>query len=122
MKINEELSTGWLSPDGSFFKCNTYDHVCSAISLVDKFGYSIDLSHADDILLNHGWVYVGISSFFCHEWRVEWEKFLTVSQKQFLKPYFEGSDLPVNDFSVLRWTQEGGFYRNLDFESEDSKK
>lgn len=106
----EELNTGWLAPDGSFFECCSYDHVSTARELVDKFGYPdiVDLQRipADDNLMNHGWCYIGISSFLSHEWRVGWNKFLTENQKRFLKPYFEESDLPVNEFAVMRWKRE----------------
>lgn len=115
----EELNTGWLSPAGEFFPCHSYDHNEEARVIVSKFGYS-DLCqdeygtqkiiHADDNLMAHGWVYIGISTFFCHEWRIGWGKFLTEIQKRFLRPYFEESDLPVNEFAVYRWKQEGGYY------------
>ena len=107
----EELDTGWLAPDGSFFKCHSYDHIAEAREIVDKLGYS-DISpegkriHADDNLMSHGWCYIGISCFMCHEWRIGWNKFLTEYQKQFLKPYFEESDLPVNEFAVMKWERE----------------
>lgn len=108
---HEELNTGWLAPDGSFFKCHSYDHVAKAEEIIDKFGYSNIRPdgrriHADDNLMSHGWCYIGISSFMHHEWRVNWDKFLTEYQKQFLIPYFEESYLPVNEFNVMRWKQE----------------
>lgn len=102
----ENLKTGWLAPDGSFFPCYSYDHAEEAREIVTKLGYStIEYPHADDNLMAHGWCYIGISSFFCHEWRIGWNKFLTDLQKNFLKPYFE-SDLPVNDFAKMRWERE----------------
>lgn len=103
----EELNTGWLAPDGSFSPCSSYDHCEEAMRLVGRLGYpTIEHPHADDNLMAHGWVYTGISCFLCHEWRIGWNKFLTEPQKQFLKPYFEESDLPVNEFSVMRWGRE----------------
>lgn len=103
----EELKTGWLSPGGDFFPCYSYDHEEEARKIVDKFGYpEIENSHADDNLMSHGWAYVGISDFMCHEWRIGWEKFLTEPQKQFLRPYFEESNLPVNDLAVWKWERE----------------
>lgn len=110
----EELSTGWLAPDGSFFECHSYDHVAKAEEIIDKFGY-LDISsdgeriHADDNLMSRGWCYIGISSFMCHEWRIGWDKFLTEYQKQFLMPYFKESYLPVNELSIMRWEQETEF-------------
>lgn len=93
------------------FKCHSYDHIAKAKEIVDKLGYSYigpegKRVHADDNLMAHGWCYIGISCFMYHEWRIGWEKFLTEYQKQFLKPYFEESDLPVNDFAVMKWEQE----------------
>lgn len=107
----EELNTGWLAPDGSFFQCYSYDHLEEAREIVDKLGYP-DINsegkriHADDNLMAHGWCYIGISCFMCHEWRIGWKKFLTEYQKQFLRPYFEESDLPVNEFAVMKWERE----------------
>ena len=107
----EELKTGWLSPNGELFECNCWEHDETARKLVGKFRYSeIEKRHADDNLMSRGWVYIGISCFMCHEWRIGWKNFLTEPQKQFLKPYFEESDLPVGGLAPWKWQREGGFY------------
>lgn len=100
----DELKTGWLSPAGDFYTCYSYGHNEEARVILTTLGY--DYHHPDDELMALGWVYVGISSFLCHEWRIGWNKFLTEYQINFLKPYFEDSELPVNEFAVLRWKRE----------------
>lgn len=107
----EELNTGWLAPDGSFYACNHYEHVETAGEIVNKYNYSEFDSEgkhipADDNLLNRGWCYIGIFLFWVHEWRIFWNKYLTEYQKRFLKPYFENGGLPVNDISKLDWEKE----------------
>lgn len=101
---DKELKTGWLSPEGDFYPCFSYDHNEEARAILKNLGHICH--HPDDELMDLGWVYVGISSFMCHEWRIGWHKFLTEYQINFLKPYFEDSELPVNEFAVLRWKRE----------------
>ena len=105
MPQNDDLKTGWLSPTGDFHPCYSYDHISEARSITGKFKYS-ECKNPDEELMNAGWVYIGISSFMCHEWRIGWRKFLTDYQINFLKPYFEDSLIPVNDYAVLKWKRE----------------
>lgn len=100
----EELKTGWLSPEGDFYPCYSYDHNEEARSILKILGREYP-HHPDDELMDIGFVYIGISSFLCHEWRIGWNKFLTEYQINFLKPYFE-SDLPVSEFTMHRWRNE----------------
>ena len=60
----------------------------------------------DDKLLNNGWVYIGIGVYFEHEWRIGWNTKLSPEQIQFLRPYFEQNDLPVNEIARMRWELE----------------
>jgi len=105
------LKTGWLSPDGELYECSSYDHVSTAHEIIDRFNIACGLDDKlrtipdDDILLQHGWVYIGISCFLCHEWRIGWTKFLTEYQKEFLRPYFE-DEIKVNSLAVDRWNTE----------------
>jgi len=56
--------------------------------------------------MDAGYVYVGIASFFGHEWRIGWKKFLTDYQINFLRPYFEQSAIAMDEMSLLRWKHE----------------
>lgn len=100
----EDLKTGWLSPAGDFFPCFSYDHNEEAREILKTLGRDYP-HHPDDELMEAGWVYIGISSFLVHEWRIGWNKFLTEYQINFLKPYFE-SDLSVPDYTKWRWKRE----------------
>lgn len=108
----KELKQGWLSPTGEFVECNSYDHIAIARDLANNlnlYQFSVKQNRPlpeDTLLMNAGWVYIGISSFMCHEWRIGWYRKLTFEQVRFLRPYFEESDLPVNEFSVYRWKEE----------------
>lgn len=107
-----ELEQGWLSPTGEFFKCNSYDHIEKAKELAENLNLpDIDsktgrIISADDQLLFAGWVYIGISVFLCHEWRVGWHRSLSQEQIQFLRPYFEQEDIPMNSFCKTHWEEE----------------
>ena len=108
-----KLRQGWLSPTGEFFECHSYDHYETAKELADNLNLlSIDIKtnrtfSEDDQLLNAGWVYIGISSFMCHEWRIGWNIKLTPEQISFLHPYFEDeNELPVNEFCKMHWNEE----------------
>jgi len=102
----EQLKMGWLSPGGDFFKCEHYEHTSVAEQIVDQFGYpSVRFQSADDELMAHGWVHISISH--CpYSWHIIWGKFLTGPQKQFLRPYFEDSDIPVGDMAKMLWESE----------------
>lgn len=100
--------TGWLAPDGTFFQCDVMDHIAVADELVEKFGYHDINCRNDDILMNHGWVHISIS-FFCHEFRIYWDKHLTELQKSFLKPYFEQDYMPIPAITKDEWEDENKF-------------
>lgn len=108
------LATGWLSPMGELHECDSYSHYENARGIVDSYNYptlngaTLNRRSADDTLMEHGWVYIGISSFLFHGWRIRWDKFLTPYQINFLRPYFdeEESELPVDAMSRKRWDDE----------------
>lgn len=107
-----ELKTGWLSPTGEFSQADPYDHVAVAHELADQLhlpSYDFKRNRSisdDDKLLNAGWVYIGVGTYFAHEWRVGWNFELTPEQVQFLRPYFEDSDIPMNEIAQERWNLE----------------
>lgn len=108
----DTVITGWLSPSGEFVPCNSYDHIATARELVERFQYQNIMRKGrnlpdDDILLENGWAYIGISVLFSHEFSIGWKSFLTDYQKQFLQPYFNGEyNLPVNSVAKMRWEYE----------------
>ena len=107
-----ELKSGWLSPTGEFFETELYEHIERANELAENLhapDYDFKTNRrisCDDKLLCAGWVYIGIGTFFEHEWRVGWKRSLTPEQKAFLKPYFEESDIPMNQVAKDRWELE----------------
>ena len=86
--MTDKYKLGWLAPDGSFLECGCFEHVSVAKELVEKFYPNEPSSHYDDVLLDKGWVHIGISAID-HDYYFWWNKFLTEPQKQFMKPYFE---------------------------------
>lgn len=101
------MQTGWLAPNGDFYKCEVFDHVELAAEIVDKL--NIQRSgryHYDDILLSGGWVKITRSLLGVKEQNIVWDKFLTEYQKQFLKPYFEENNELVSWIAQKRWEYE----------------
>lgn len=90
------LKLGWLSSSGEFIECGTYEHVSIAHELVDKLPCRspAELRKADDdILIDNGWVHIGISAF-SHKYVIWWnhKTLLSSEQRNFLIPYFEDRD------------------------------
>lgn len=103
-----DLKLGWLSPTGEFTECNSYDHISVAREIAVRLNLPECDFRPDSALMRAGWVYIGISTFMCHEWRIAWERHLTPEQTCFLRPYFEDSTIPVNVVSETRWLEEVG--------------
>lgn len=103
------MQTGWLSPNGEFYPCATFDHIEVAEDIISKVGIQANgVYHPDDVLMSAGWVHITRSSLGMKEQNVFWDKFLTEHQKRFLKPYFEENDEPVSDVAKARWEYEVG--------------
>lgn len=99
------LNTGWLSPTGEFFQCNSYDHIAVAREL------SGDDYRADEMLMKRGFVQISISLLGKKEWAIFWDAkhHLTPEQTRFLRPYFEDTNtFPVCFSAKCRWD------RNID--------
>lgn len=96
---------GWLSPNGDLYECARYAHIEMAFQIADELNYVVQLS-ADETLLSKGWVHISIS-LHPQEWHIVWDRFLSETQKQFLRPYFEESNLPVSFASQMLWDMEG---------------
>lgn len=101
------MQTGWLAPNGDFYKCEVFDHVELAAEIVDKLNIQRGgRYHYDDILLSYGWVKITRSLLIRKEQNIIWDKFLTEYQKQFLRPYFEENDELIAFSSKARWDRE----------------
>jgi hypothetical protein len=101
------MQTGWLAPNGDFYPCETFEHIAVAEELVDKLDIHIGLKyHADDILMESGWVKITRSLLGVKEQNIFWDKFLTEYQKKFLKPYFEENDELIGAIAIMRWEYE----------------
>ena len=96
------MKTGWLSPEGDFIFCNTYEHIVTAREILQN-PY---VKNPDGILEDAGWAQITISQLGLKEQRVYWKHFLTEEQKNFLKPYFEDNDLSVDCMTRMRWEME----------------
>lgn len=80
--------TGWLSPDGKLFECETWEHMDSAEKLVEEFGYVSQYNREDQTLLDNGWAKISIASMVEHGYVVNYHtRKLTHEQLDCLKPY-----------------------------------
>lgn len=101
------MQTGWLDPNGDFYPCEVFDHIGMAEDIVNDLGLvSRTKYHADEILLQNGWVQITRSLLGIKEQNIFWERFLTEYQKNFLKPYFEENDEPVCGIAIMKWEYE----------------
>ena len=102
MIIISELKTGWLSPNGDFYPCRTYEHIGTAQKILKDDNANL----ADEKLYSLGFVSITISQLIRKEWHIYWKNFLTEQQKNFLKPYFEVNTFPVGAATKIRWDKE----------------
>ena len=96
----DQTRTGWLSPDGKFYPCLSYDHGEEAVDLVKKYGYpGIDENErVDDILISNGWVRISIASYMEHNFVINILRPYSQDQLIFLKPYAYGEyGLPLRE-------------------------
>lgn len=101
------MQTGWLDTAGGFYPCEVFDHVVEAERIVRNLGLvSGTKYHADEILLNNGWVQITRSLIGRKEQNIFWNRFLTEYQKNFLKPYFEENDEPISSVAIIKWERE----------------
>ena len=89
--------TGWLSPEGKLYECETWEHMDTSEKLVKEFNYDYEENREDEALLNNGWVKISISTFMDHGYVVEYSvRKLSQEQLNFLKPYIYGNyELPM---------------------------
>lgn len=102
-----EHKIGWLDPTGTMIECGHSDHIATARTLVDLYHYqNPDHLPEDDVLLKHGWVHVTMSLLGNREWCIWWENRLTDYQKNYLRPYFEESEIQPFFGSLCKWESE----------------
>lgn len=76
-------------------------------ALVNLYHYqNPDHLPEDDVLLKHGWVHVTVSLLGNREWCIWWENRLTDYQKNYLRPYFEESEIQPSFGSLCKWESE----------------
>ena len=104
------MQTGWLDTTGDFYPCEVFDHIEEARGIVNDLGLvSRTKRHADEILLEYGWVQITRSLIGIKEQNIFWDRFLTEYQKNFLRPYFEENDEPVSWAAQKRWEYETNY-------------
>lgn len=79
---------GWLSPDGEMIEVDYMQHLYVAGELCKKYYGIEELYVPDEILLEHGWVHLTMTTFINYEYHVIWKYggHLTEAQKEYLKP------------------------------------
>lgn len=97
--------TGWLSPDGIFYLCQSYEHHTMAALICDLLYEHFGVT-PDDYLLQRGWCRITLSVLRNKEWSIYWERFLTDVQKNFLKKYLEDDYIPVSASTKILWSKE----------------
>lgn len=107
----KEIPLGWLAPDGSFFKCQYYEHVATAEEICELLGIDrFDIYEpVDDFLIDRGFVKISQSSIGSKHYIIYWSKHLTSVQRYYLNDYFEKEQelkFPINPTSICRWKYE----------------
>lgn len=96
--MNDIRPVGFLSPLGDYIPCSVYDHIFMAREICEHNHWNY--IHADDTLLEHGYAHLTISFLGKKEYHVFWQHFLTIEQKNWLKPLFEaeedGNIIPIS--------------------------
>ena len=102
--------TGWLSPNGKLYECETWEHMDLAEKLVEEFGYESDYNREDQALLDNGWAKISIATMIEHGYVVSYHNELTYEQVVYLKPYvydeYELSLIPRCKRDLLRRIDE----------------
>lgn len=99
--MNEDIKTGWLAPDGTFFPNLMWGHIAAACKILGE-----EDARADKRLFDSR--YVRISNSVCDltEYAITWKHWLTPSQIYFLKDYFENPETRICSESRRRWEEE----------------
>ena len=53
-----ENFSGWISPSGEQIKCEGHAHLYIAMQITKSLNLSTEGTHADEVLLKHGWLRV----------------------------------------------------------------
>lgn len=94
-----KIKLGWLSPTGEMIECNAYGHIQAAYDILDK-NYDMGcVLNPDDVLVGLGWVHICRGAILDHNYHFFWNvnRFLTLEQIQYLKPYFEDEGVSIDE-------------------------
>ena len=94
-----ELSAGWLSPSGEYFRLEGH-YLCHedlAQEILGGYEYLEESELAMNVLLKRKWALIRNKDFYCPKktYFAGWG--LTVEQKHFLKPYIEDGEIVEAD-------------------------
>lgn len=95
-----EIKLGWLSPTAEMVECNSYEHISTAYDILDKnYNMGSVFNNPDDVLVNLGWVHICRGAILDYDYHFYWNmnRFLTPEQIQYLKPYFEDENCPIDE-------------------------
>ncbi len=95
MKDKDELTAGWLSPSGEYFRLEGH-HLCHedlAQEILSGEEYWEESELAMNVLLKRKWAIIRNKNSYCSKksYFVGWG--LSVEQKHFLKPYIEDGEI-----------------------------
>ena len=94
------FKTGWLSPTGEFFPCETCEHNRVAQELTGEYRF------ADDKLIKKGWVQISQDLIMKNKCHIFWNQHLSWEQIVFLRPYFENGGILMESYLRKRWEKE----------------
>lgn len=107
----DQRPIGFLSPQGEYIKCSTYEHISVARDICKANGWE-SYHSCDDILLQHGYAHMTLSLLGKKEYCVYWERFLTEEQKNWFKPIFEADE--TDDVISISWPTRCKFEQEMD--------
>ena len=102
------MDLGWLSPDGQFFMCHIMEHYATAQKLAKRYNNGEEVEHADDWLMQNGWVHITRSMLFGHEYFILHDKSFTNPQKEYLEPLIKQNWECIDRISQIEWKDEIG--------------
>lgn len=86
-----ELDTGWMAPNGDFFRTGYMEHLAAADEIWRSiYGQNVfSPNDVDEQLVKLGWCEIHCLTFLEHGFLFHFERHLTEEQKQIIKPVFE---------------------------------
>ena len=88
--IFETDGIGWLSPDGEFEPCTTYEHTAKAAEICDRFQNSGYVKNFDSAIMSRGWIKITMTRFLDYGYRFFGRRLgITEEQKNILREFYE---------------------------------